>query len=126
MMGQSGAKVSSAEFYQLATGNTNGENYVILDVRTPGEVASQNLNQLLGNKLKLNYLKYELAQLQNLDKNGVSNIGIDAASQKVLCFCRSGARSGSAQSHLNNLGFQAINVDGGIMGFSSYLNSGDL
>jgi hypothetical protein len=44
MMGQSGAKVSSAEFYQLATGNTNGENYVVLDVRTPGEIASQNLN----------------------------------------------------------------------------------
>jgi rhodanese-related sulfurtransferase len=76
--------------------------------------------------LKLNYLKYELAQLQNLDKNGVSNLGINGASDKVLCFCRSGARSGSAQSHLTGLGFQAINVEGGIMGFSSYVNSGDL
>lgn len=39
----------------------------------------------------------------------------------VFCLCRSGYRSTAAQVHLQKLGFQALNIRGGMIGIARYL-----
>jgi len=67
---------------------------VIVDVRTPAEFAEGHvkgsLNMPLGN------LEYHMAELKRKNK-------------PVITCCRSGARSGSAASILNNAGLEAHN-----------------
>ena len=94
--------VSAEEFQKLITNRTNA---IILDVRTPNEVAQG----IIKNAVKIDfYAKNFQAELDKLDK-----------SKPVLIYCRSGRRSGIAMSTLRDLGFSEVyNLQGGIIEWS--------
>ena len=94
--------VSAEEFQKLITNRTNA---IILDVRTPNEVAQG----IIKNAVKIDfYDKNFQAELDKLDK-----------SKPVLIYCRSGRRSGIAMSTLRDLGFSEVyNLQGGIIEWS--------
>ncbi len=127
-MGSNNAKISTSEFYKLVTkGSPADISYVVLDVRMPSETQQSNIEKLMGSSNKLKILYTEVGALTGLNASKISQIGIDKEKDTVLTFCRSGARSSTAQSHLLAQGYKAINVEGGIMAFSSYHSSaGDL
>jgi len=95
--------VSAKDFQQLIKANSNA---IILDVRTPNEVAQG----IIKNAEKIDFYDPEFkAKLDKLDK-----------SKPVLIYCRSGRRSGIAMSTLRELGFSEVyNLQGGIIEWSA-------
>ena len=94
--------VSAEEFQKLITNRTNA---IILDVRTPNEVAQG----IIKNAVKIDfYDKNFQTELDKLDK-----------SKPVLIYCRSGRRSGIAMATMRDLGFSEVyNLQGGIIEWS--------
>ena len=79
-------------------------NLTILDVRTPQEYKKD--GSIANAKIiPLSYLEHNLKML---DK-----------SKKILVYCRSGSRSVSASRTLNDNGFTAINMSGGLLEWQS-------
>ncbi|MEZ4762322.1 MAG: rhodanese-like domain-containing protein [Calditrichia bacterium] len=80
-----------------------GEDFVLLDVREPAEVEICTLkNSIL---IPLNTLPNNLGKLDT--------------EAEILVFCRSGARSKSAQNFLKKSGFKNVkNVTGGVLAWS--------
>ncbi|WP_047545093.1 rhodanese-like domain-containing protein [Psychroserpens sp. Hel_I_66] len=79
------------------------ENAVILDVRTPEEVAQG----MIPNAMAIDIYKGQgfIDEIEKLDKT-----------KTYYVYCRSGARSGQACSVMNQLGFKnAYNLTGGFM-----------
>ena len=77
----------------------SGEDFLLLDVRTPQEHAAQSI--------KKSYLLpiQELGhRLNELPKN-----------KEIVVYCRVGNRSAYACSYLSRLGFKVNNLEGGIM-----------
>jgi rhodanese-related sulfurtransferase len=90
--------VSPKEFAELIK---NKENAILLDVRTPKEVASEHLANSLHIDFYSESFKSELAKL---DK-----------SKPVLVYCHSGGRSGKTMAALTEMGFTEVyNMAGGI------------
>jgi rhodanese-related sulfurtransferase len=102
IMFQSSARkaISTKEVYQLALRDTN---VVILDVRTPAEFWGE-LGHVKGAML---------IPVQELEKR-LSEVE-PFRSKKILAICRSGNRSGVAANLLNEQGFDAYNVVGGML-----------
>jgi rhodanese-related sulfurtransferase len=96
---------------------------VILDVRTPSEISESSIPSLLGDKVILPVLYKEVSAFEGLNASQIQALGIDSTTDSVLCFCKLGGRSARAQAHLLNQGFKAVNVEGGIVAFSSYLET---
>ena len=94
--------VSAAEFQGLIKSKTNA---IILDVRTPKEIAQGTIK----NAQKIDFYNENFkAELDKLDK-----------SKPVLIYCRSGRRSGIAMSTMRELGFSEVyNLQGGIIEWS--------
>ena len=95
-----GAKVRHVdpeEFASLAT----GQNAIIVDVRTPGEIAQGKIK----NSSELDFYSSQFERrLDRLQKD-----------KTILVYCRSGNRSGSTAKMLESKGFQNIvNLEGGI------------
>jgi rhodanese-related sulfurtransferase len=91
--------VSVAEFNELIKGRADA---IILDVRTPNEVAQGIIKN--ANTIDF-YNKNFKTEVDKLDK-----------SKPVLIYCRSGRRSGIAMSTLRELGFSEVyNLQGGII-----------
>ncbi|NJN40897.1 MAG: rhodanese-like domain-containing protein [Flammeovirgaceae bacterium] len=79
---------------------TSTKGAVLIDVRTPGEVASGTIN----GSLNINYNSSQFnTEIANLDKN-----------KTYFLFCRSGARSGAACKMMAKMGYTAYNLDNGI------------
>ncbi len=99
---QSAAKeiknVTPSEFKKLMS----EKNVVVLDVRTPREYASQQIEGAINIPLNIVAKKAE-----TLDK-----------SKKYLVYCRSGARSRRASMILARKGFEIYNLKGGIMAWN--------
>jgi len=76
-------------------------NVYILDVRQPNEFDEGHIQGA-----KLIPLHELPAKLDKLPKD-----------RTILCVCRSGARSGAAARQLTNVGFQAVNLSGGMIGW---------
>ena len=90
--------VNTTEFKQLIETKKNG---VILDVRTPQEVAQ---GAIVGSVHMNFYAPDFKEQLKTLDKNA-----------PVMVYCAVGGRSGSAMQVLNSMGFKEVyNLAGGI------------
>ena len=89
------------ESLALIQNNQNNPNFVILDVRTPGEI----LQGRIKNSTPLDFLASTFpADLEKLDKN-----------KTYLLYCRSGNRSGKALEIMKGLKFQKVfNMTGGI------------
>ena len=94
-----GANTITAEIAKQRIDNKDG--LYVIDVREANEYQD---GHIIGAKLiPLSSLKNRMKELPK-DK-------------EILCVCRSGARSGSAVRQLNNAGFTAINLRGGMMGW---------
>jgi len=79
----------------------NKDALYILDVREANEYQAGHIRG--AKHIPLGKLKNHMDELPN-DKD-------------ILCVCHSGARSGRATSQLNNAGFTALNVRGGMSGW---------
>ena len=117
--------INGEAFYKYLTGQTNTLPGTILavDVRTQAEIDDLSIPKILGDKLTLDVKYLEVSQLTAADKATLeSTLGINDK-QKILCMCKLGGRSVRAQGHLKGLGFDAINVEGGITGLKAYADS---
>jgi rhodanese-related sulfurtransferase len=95
--------LSVKEFDQLLK---SSDNAVLLDVRTPGEIAQGYLT----NAIFLDYYKPDFKEkLAELDK-----------ANPILIYCHSGWRSDKAMKMLGKLGFSEVyNLESGIVGWRS-------
>ncbi|NQV91967.1 rhodanese-like domain-containing protein [Candidatus Woesearchaeota archaeon] len=87
-------EVSPEEARQLITREKENPNFVILDVRTPGEFELDHLEHAINIDFYMNTFEEEL---NKLDKDKV-----------YLVHCRSGGRSEKACEIMNELGFKKI------------------
>ncbi len=95
--------ISTTQFQEMVKSK---ENAIILDVRTPQEVAS---GAIEGN-VALDYYGNDFtAQLNKLDKNA-----------PILIYCAVGGRSGDAMRKMQKMGFKEVyNLSGGIRAWQS-------
>jgi rhodanese-related sulfurtransferase len=92
--------VTPAEAYRMIEEDTS---IVLLDVRTPGEYASET-GHLKGTLL---IPVQDLAQrIDELDRY---------KGRTIIAYCRTGRRSAQAASLLNSRGFTTMNMEGGIL-----------
>jgi len=86
----------------------NGEKLQILDVREPSEHAEFNIGGVL----------FPLGKLQTMDVEDIE----DWKEKEVICYCRSGNRSGQACLILDTLGFKNTrNLVGGMLAWKEKL-----
>jgi len=78
------------------------DEFVIIDVREADEIASGNIEGSINIPLGLAIRKA---------KHGEIN---DLKDKKICTYCASGLRGGIAAEQLNNSGFKAVNLDGGL------------
>jgi rhodanese-related sulfurtransferase len=80
----------------------SGEKLNLLDVRQPSENAEFNIGGML----------FPLGKVQAMDISEIENL----KDQEVICYCRSGNRSGQACNILDMLGFKNTkNLTGGML-----------
>lgn len=81
-----------------------GEKLNLVDVREPHEHAEFNIGGVL-----LPLGKVQMLQVEEID---------DLRNEEVICYCRSGNRSGMAAMMLEQLGFAKVkNLTGGMLGW---------
>lgn len=79
-----------------------GENLHLLDVRQPEETAEFNIGGV----------PFPLGKIQSMQTEDIENL----KDEEVICYCRSGNRSGQATLILEQLGFtNAKNLTGGML-----------
>ena len=93
--------ISPQEAFTLIQNNQNNPDFVIIDVRTPGEFAGEHIE----NATNIDFYSEAFRDtLNNLDKN-----------KTYLVYCAVGGRSGSALDIMAELNFkEAYNILGGI------------
>jgi len=95
--------ISTAQFQEMIKSK---ENAIILDVRTPQEVAS---GAIEGNVALDYYGKSFSSELDKLDKNA-----------PIFIYCAVGGRSGDAMRKMQKMGFKEVyNLSGGIRAWIS-------
>jgi rhodanese-related sulfurtransferase len=81
-----------------------GEQIHLLDVREPHENAEFNIGGIL----------FPLGKIQSMQIEDIE----DLRNKEVICYCRSGNRSGIAAMALEQLGFiNTKNLEGGMLGW---------
>lgn len=102
---QSLQTISAAESNVLINQNKANPDFVVLDVRTPGEYAQGHLKQ---------------SQLMNFHGEGFEEeLGKLDKSKTYLIYCRSGGRSGMALKLMERLEFESVyNMGGGFNDWS--------
>ncbi|MDP4588109.1 MAG: rhodanese-like domain-containing protein [Flavobacteriales bacterium] len=95
-----GAKAADISVEQFAA-QMNAENAIILDVRTPEEVAKGKI----AGALEMDFYSDDFnEQIATLDKN-----------KAVYVYCASGGRSGKTMSRMSDMGFMEVyNLKGGM------------
>lgn len=87
-----------------------GENLHLVDVREPEENLEFNIGGLL----------LPLGQIQAMDTDEIDNL----KDEEVICYCRSGNRSGRAALFLEQLGFSNVkNLTGGMLSWQEKFSS---
>ncbi|MBI5460478.1 rhodanese-like domain-containing protein [Methanobacterium sp.] len=101
-MGKQIMNITPQDAFKLIKENIDNPDFVLLDVRTPGEFSESHIE----GAILLNYQSPDFRnKVQELDKN-----------KTYLVYCRSGMRSSGCASTMNALGFENIyNISGGIM-----------
>ncbi len=98
--------VSPHEAQRLIRENSNNENFVIIDIRTPTEYATEYIEKAINIDY---YAENFKTRLNELDK-----------SNTYLIYCRSGRRSNGASSIMDELGFEKVyNLSSGITGWKA-------
>ncbi|MBP6672440.1 MAG: rhodanese-like domain-containing protein [Bacteroidetes bacterium] len=97
-LGQSSANISAKIAREMLLKDTS---IVLLDVRTPGE----HREERIANKplMPLQYVESKIGELEKFKK------------KKIIVYCRSGNRSDMAVEILREYGFNAFNMEGGII-----------
>ena len=94
--------ITPQEAFTLIQDNKNNPDFVIIDVRTPGEFAEEHIENANNADFRSEAFRDEL---NKLDKN-----------KTYLIYCRSGARSGKALNIMEELNFREVyNISGGII-----------
>lgn len=95
-----GAKAADISVEQFAA-QMNAENAIILDVRTPEEVAKGKI----AGALEMDFYSDDFnEQIATLDKN-----------KTIFVYCASGGRSGKTMSKMSDMGFlEVYNLEGGM------------
>ena len=102
---QNSGTFTNVSVTELNTAISEGGEFIILDVRTPGEVASGYIEGT--EKIDINNSNFKSGAAK-LDK-----------SETVYVYCRSGHRSQNASKVLISMGFKdVINVEGGFIAWS--------
>ena len=97
--------VTPQEAFTLIQNNQNNPDFVIIDVRTPGEFAEGYIENAINIDFHSETFRDEL---DNLDKN-----------RKYVIYCRSGGRSGNALNIMAELNFREVyNISGGIIAWN--------
>jgi len=93
--------ITPQEAFALIQNNQDNPDFVILDVRTPEEIA----HGYIENAINMNFYSETFRdELDSLDKN-----------KTYLIYCRSGGRSGNALNIMEELNFrEGYNMSGGI------------
>jgi len=100
-------KITTQQAFELTEENKNNEDFVIIDVRTPEEFASEHLP----NAININFSSPTFRdELNKRDKN-----------KTYLIYCRSGNRSAQALAVMKELDFKKVYDAGGI---SEWINAG--
>ncbi|MEP6627228.1 MAG: rhodanese-like domain-containing protein [Ginsengibacter sp.] len=82
-----------------------GESLNLVDVRQPEENAEFNIGGVL----------IPLGRIQSMDTDEIENL----KDEEVICYCRSGNRSGQATLILEQLGFSNVkNLSGGMLSWN--------
>jgi rhodanese-related sulfurtransferase len=98
--------ITPQEAFTLIQNNQNNPDFVILDVRTPQELADGHIENVINIDF---YSETFRDMLNNLDKN-----------KTYLIYCRSGARSGTALDIMAELNFREVyNISDGIVRWQS-------
>ena len=86
------------------------ENSVLLDVRTPAEVAESRIP----NSINIDFRSPDfISEVDDLDKE-----------KSYYVYCRSGARSANACMQMSAMGFgKLVNLEGGILGWTGETES---
>jgi len=94
--------ITPQEAFTLIQNNQDNPDFVIIDVRTPGEFAEGHIE----NASNLDFYSETFRdELNNLDKN-----------KPYLIYCRSGRRSGNALNIMEEFNFREVyNISGGII-----------
>ena len=80
----------------------SGESLNLVDVRQPDENAEFNIGGIL----------LPLGKIQSMETEDID----DLKEQEVICYCRSGNRSGNAALFLEQMGFSNVkNLSGGML-----------
>lgn len=92
--------------FKLIQENKENPNFVLLDVRTPGEYEQSHIP----GSILINYQSPDfLEKIKELDKN-----------KTYLVYCKSGMRSGASIDTMRKLRFKKLyNIAGGIMGWEN-------
>lgn len=92
--------------FKMIQDNKDNSNFILLDVRTPGEYEESHIE----GSILINYQDPDFKdEIQKLDKE-----------KTYLVYCRSGMRSASSVNEMNKMGFHDVyNMNGGIMGWES-------
>ena len=92
--------------FEMIKMNRDNSNFVLLDVRTPGEHKQSHIE----GSVHLDYQSRDFPKkVQELDKN-----------KTYLVYCRSGMRSGASLDVMSKMGFKNLyNMAGGIMGWEN-------
>ncbi len=98
--------LSAGEAYSMIRENSDNEDFIIIDVRTPGEFGAGHIE----NAVDLDFYSQDFRDnLEKLDKSAV-----------YLVYCRSGNRSAKAVNLMERLGFVSVyNIKGGIISWAS-------
>lgn len=96
--GQSSTNISAKTAREMLLKDTS---IVLLDVRSPGE----HIEERIANKplMPLQYVESKIGELERFKK------------KKIIVYCRSGNRSDMAVEILREYGFNAFNMEGGII-----------
>ncbi|MEJ7671197.1 MAG: rhodanese-like domain-containing protein [Chitinophagaceae bacterium] len=87
-----------------------GENLNLIDVREPHENAEFNIGGTL----------FPLGKVQSMQIEDIENL----RNEEVICYCRSGNRSGIAAMVLEQMGFtNTKNLEGGMLGWQEKFKS---
>ncbi|HXS57836.1 MAG TPA: rhodanese-like domain-containing protein [Hanamia sp.] len=87
-----------------------GESLHLVDVRQPDENAEFNIGGVL----------IPLGRIQSMDTDEIENL----KDEEVICYCRSGNRSGQATLILQQLGFTNVkNLTGGMLAWREKFRS---
>ena len=125
--------ISIEDFHRIAmTGNTDlleelffnkqgQKDTIILDVRSPNEIESCKVANILKKESPIKQLQIPISRLEHMNMNLLKNSFDIKDNQTIICLCNKGNSSKLAYKRLSTLGYDAFNVFGGVKQYAKRL-----